>query len=112
MSAAAVEHPGSRNFHDASPGEVRAALIPEEQPDFDQQWRRAMAEATETLDLSTVFKILDSWRRRATTTAYLGHAGYRRMLIQAENTLRTGEPPPGSVPLDEVKAYIAERLGQ
>lgn len=112
MSAAAIEHPDLGNFADATPKQVRAALIPEEQPDFDHQWRQAMAEAAETFDLSTVVEIVDSWRRRATITTYLGHAGYRRMLIQAENTLRTGEPPPGSVPLEDVKAYIAGRLGQ
>jgi hypothetical protein len=112
MSAAAVERPGPGNFQDASPREVRAALVPEEQPDFDLQWQRAMTEATATFDLTEVFEILDSWRRRAAITTALGYAGYRRMLIQAENTLRTGNPPPGAVPLAEVKAYLAERLGE
>jgi uncharacterized protein DUF6247 len=35
---------------DATPAEVRAALIPEEAAGFDQQWREVMARATETLD--------------------------------------------------------------
>ena len=48
-------HPG-RLFVDASPAEVRAALIPEEAAEFDQQWREVMARATETLDLSEVLE--------------------------------------------------------
>jgi len=36
------------------------------------------------------------------------------MLAQAEHTLRTGEPPPGTVMhgADEVRALIEERLGR
>ncbi|WP_291411006.1 DUF6247 family protein [Actinophytocola sp.] len=112
MSAESVESPRRRDFKDASPREIRAALVPEERPDFDRQWQRIMAEAIESLDLTSVFTILDSWRRRATLTTSLGHGGYRRMLARAEQTLRTGEPATGSVPLDQVKAYIEERLGR
>jgi hypothetical protein len=43
--------------------QVRAALIPEEAAEFDQQWREVMARATETLDLSEVLATLESWRR-------------------------------------------------
>ncbi|MGH8966687.1 MAG: DUF6247 family protein, partial [Actinomycetes bacterium] len=50
---------------DASPAQVRAALIPEEAAEFDQQWREVMARATETLDLSEVLATLESWRRVA-----------------------------------------------
>jgi hypothetical protein len=112
MAAEAVDPRPARNFKDASPQEVRAALVPEEQSDFDQQWRRALAEAADSLDLTGVFRVLDSWRRRATTTAHLGHNGYRAMLARAEERLRTGELPADSVPLDEIRALIAERLGR
>jgi hypothetical protein len=112
MTAEAVEPSRQGNFADASPREVRAALLPEEQSDFDQQWRDALNGAAESLDLADVFQVLDSWRRRAWITTHLGHDGYRRMLARAERTLRTGEPEPGSVPLEEIKALIAERLGR
>jgi hypothetical protein len=112
VAAEAVEPPRPRNFHDASPREVRAAIVPEERPDFDQQWETALAEAAEAFDLTGVYRVLDSWRRRATITTHLGHNGYRQMLTRAEERLRTGDAPPDSVPLDEIKALIAERLGR
>src|SRR5689334_5403020 len=94
MSAEPIEPSPPRSFRDASPREVRAALVPEEQADFDQQWRTAMIEATESLDLADVSRILDSWRRRAAITTHLGHHSYRQMLARAERTLRTGESDP------------------
>lgn len=100
------------SFRDASPREVRAALIPEEQPDFDRQWRRTLREATDPLDRAEAHRVLDSWRRRAMITTHLGPLGYRNMLARAEETLRAGEPPADSVPLDEIKQLIAERLAR
>lgn len=50
-------------FADASPADVRAAVIPEEQTEFDQQWHELMARATENLDLTEVFDTLNEWRR-------------------------------------------------
>jgi hypothetical protein len=95
-----------RNFADASPREVRAALVPEEQPEFDQQWSEALSKAAESLDLTDLHATLDSWRRRAWTTEHLGHERYRNMLAKAERILRTGEPDPGSVPWSELKAEL------
>jgi hypothetical protein len=112
MSAEPVEPSLPRNFHDASPKDVRAALVPEEQPDFDRQWRSALADAADSLDLTEVLDVLDSWRRRATITNHLGHHGYRQMLARADRILRTGEPEPGSVPLEDIKELITERLGR
>ncbi len=90
---------------------MRAALIPEDIPEFDRQWRAVMATATETLDLTGVHRTLESWRRIAWLTTANGSDGYRRLLARAARTLRTGELPPDSVPLDQVKTLIAERLG-
>jgi hypothetical protein len=106
MAADAAEPSRARNFKDASPREVRDALVPEELPDFDRQWRKALTEAADSLDLTQVHKVLDSWRRRATITTHLGHDGYRNMLARAERILRTGEPEPGSVPWSELKAEL------
>jgi len=69
------------------------------------------ATATETLDLTGVHRTLQSWRRIAWLTTANGPAGYRRMLARADRTLRTGELPRDSVPLDQVKALLTERLG-
>jgi hypothetical protein len=106
MSAEAVEPPRPRNFKDASPREVMAALAPEERADFDRQWRQALAKAADSLDLADVLDVLDSWRRRATITNYLSHNGYREMLARADRILRTGEPEPGSVPWSQLKAEL------
>jgi hypothetical protein len=81
-------------------------LIPEEQADFDSSWRRALAEAAESLDLTGVQQTLDSWRRVAMITVAHGHEAHRRMLRRAEYTTRTGELPPGAVPWSELKAEL------
>lgn len=106
MSAEAIEQPRRRSFKDASPREIRAALIPEERPQFDRQWRAAMAEAAETFDLTGVDKTLQFWRLRATHIDELGHNGYRRWLAEIEQRARTGESPPGSVPWSQLKAEL------
>jgi hypothetical protein len=97
-------------FADGSPAQVRAALISEDVAKFDHQWQRVMATATQTLDLTGVHRTLESWRRVAWLTTANGAEKYRQILARAEHTLRTGELPPDSVPLDEIKAMIAERL--
>jgi hypothetical protein len=93
-------------FADATPAEVRAALIPEEVVDFDRQWSAAVARAAETRDQAALRETLECWRRHAWTTQALGHDDYRRMLAQAEHTLRTGETPAGTVPWSQLKAEL------
>ena len=44
----------SRDLIDAPPAVVRAALVPEDAERFDEQWRAAMAAATNSLDLGPV----------------------------------------------------------
>jgi hypothetical protein len=114
VAAASAREPEPRQvrppFADASPAEVRAALIPEDAVKFDRQWRAVMAAATETLDLTEVHDILDSWRRVAWLTQANGAEGYRELLARAEHRLRTGEMPAGGMTIEEVKAMIAERL--
>jgi hypothetical protein len=106
MSAEAVEPTPARSFKEASPGEIRAALIPEEQVQFDITWHTAMATAQETLDLSKVFEALESWRVHAALTDQLGHHGYREWLTRAERIARTGELPPGTVPWSQLKVEL------
>lgn len=106
MSAEAIEQPRPSDFRDASPREIRAALIPEEQVDFDVTWRAAMTKAAETMELTEVFETLQSWRHHAMITEELGHSGYRRWLAEAEQRARAGESPPGSVPWSQLKAEL------
>lgn len=96
---------GGPSFVDASPAEVRAALIPEEAAEFDQQWREVMARATETLDLSEVLQTLESWRRVARLTAAAGADRHREMYRRAA-ALLTGEDLPENEPLPSTKARL------
>jgi hypothetical protein len=41
-----------------------------------------------------------------------GPDGYRRILARPEETLRTGEIPPGAVKLEEIRLRIARRLAE
>lgn len=93
------------SFTDASPAEVRAALIPEEAAEFDQQWREVMARATETLDLSEVLETLDSWRRVARLTTSAGPDAHRAMYRRAAARL-TGEGIPANEALPRTKARL------
>jgi len=110
VSAAATPEPrqgrGGPSFADASPAEVRAALIPEEAAEFDQQWRQVMARATETLDLSEVLATLDSWRRVARLTAAAGAGAHRAMYRRAAGRLSGGD-----VPAEESLPRTKARLG-
>ncbi len=63
MTTAVACRPGRPPFADASPTQVRAALIPEDVAEFDRQWLAIIATATETLDLTGVHRTQESWRR-------------------------------------------------
>jgi hypothetical protein len=107
MTAGAFHEPrrAGWSFSDASPAEVRAALIPEEAAEFDQQWREAMGRATEMLDLSEVLETLDSWRRFARLTAAAGAEAHRTMYRRAASRL-TGEDVSTDEPLPRTKARL------
>lgn len=96
---------GAPSFAEASPAEVRAALIPEEAAEFDRQWREVMARATESLDLSEVLATLDSWRRVARLTAASGAEAHRAMYRRAAARL-TGEDVPAGEALPQTKARL------
>lgn len=93
------------SFADASPAQVRAALIPEEAAEFDQRWREAMAEATTSLDLAGVLALLDEWRLIARRTAARGADVHRALYRRAAERLTGAELPP-DMPLPEVKALL------
>ncbi|GAB3902213.1 hypothetical protein GCM10029964_092240 [Kibdelosporangium lantanae] len=92
-------------FADATPAQIRAALIPEEAAEFDVQWRAVMARATETMDLSEVLATLNSWRRVARQTSAVGAAAHRAMYHRAAAKL-AGHEIPANEPLPQVKARL------
>jgi hypothetical protein len=95
------QHP----FAEATPAEIRAALLPEEQPIFDREYGNALDVARSSLLLHELNNTLEVWRRIAWTTQE-DPAAHRRMLDQVEHAVRTGEKPPGTVPWTELKARL------
>jgi hypothetical protein len=86
-----------------APRAIRARLLPEEAGDFDREYRRVMAEATETLDLTPVLAMLRRWERAARLTEHDPQA-HRRMLRTAA-ALNAGEDVP-MVSWDQVKGDL------
>ena len=93
-------------FADASPAQVRAALITEDAAKFDRQWHDVMARATRELDLTEVLEILEAWRRVAWVTTATGPDRYRAIMQAAERRLRTGERPPGAISWSQLKVDL------
>lgn len=89
-------------FADASPAEIRAALVEDEQPRFDQDYRRALDAAQDSYSLEELERTLQWWRRTAALT-HSDPATYRRIRERAEHRAATGEVPAGSVTWNQVK---------
>jgi hypothetical protein len=102
----------SAPFAAASPAELREAILPEDVPQFDRSYREALDAAAETLRLDELEKFLAHWRRIASSATARGHDHWRAVLARAEHTLRTGEPPPGTVSEEEIEDLIRARLGR
>lgn len=76
-----------------SPLAIRASVLEEERPGFDRQFREAMADAAETLDLSGVEELLRAWQRIAELTARDGRENRRRILVKAVRVWRDRDKP-------------------
>jgi hypothetical protein len=74
----------------STPREIRAALRGPEVADFDREYRRTMADAAESLDLSGVMSMLRRWQRVARSTQDDPDA-HRRMLARADRLGAGGE---------------------
>lgn len=85
-------------------------MLPEEVGDFDHDYQRALKAAADTLSLDELQRTLEHWHRIARMTQ-ADPAAHRRMLLRAEQTLRTGVLPADSVSAEDVKALLRERLG-
>jgi Family of unknown function (DUF6247) len=68
------------------PRSIRGVLRPEEAGDFDREFRAAMAQATETLDLTGVLQLLERWRRVGESSR--DARAHRRMLAHADRLSR------------------------
>lgn len=85
----------------ASPGAIRAALLPVERATFDVAYEAALAESRESLDLTGLFKMLEHWRRVAVLQS--DPEGYRRVVRRAAQAL-TGEEVAADEPLEVTRA--------
>jgi hypothetical protein len=65
-----------------APRSIRDVLLPEEAGDFDREYRAAMAQATESLELTGVLQLLERWRRVAESSR--DAQAHRRMLRNAD----------------------------
>jgi hypothetical protein len=74
----------------STPREIRAALTGEETAHFDREYRRAMADAAESLDLSCVISMLRRWQRVA-WSAQVDPEAHRHMLACADELNAGGD---------------------
>ncbi|WP_410613702.1 DUF6247 family protein [Amycolatopsis sp. lyj-109] len=88
-----------------SPAAIRAALLPEDVPRFDQDYRRALDVAREALSLTDLVETLESWRRIAWSTE-ADPAAHRRMVEAAKLAQHTGEAPTGTRSWDSLKTEL------
>ncbi len=80
----------------ASPREIRAALHPEYRDPFDRDYRAALDQAGESLDLAPIMEVVEHWRMRSWVTR--DRAEHRRVVRRAAELL-TGEVPPEDEPV-------------
>jgi len=67
------------------PKAIRAALLPEDVADFDEEFRAAMDKATQTMDLSGVSEFVERWWRVAWSAT--DPEEHRAMLEHADQLL-------------------------
>ena len=70
---------------------IRAALLPEDVADFDQEFRAVMAEATSAMDLTVVASFIERWRRAARSA---GEPDEHRAMLDRARRLLAGEDVP------------------
>ncbi|MFD1045743.1 DUF6247 family protein, partial [Kibdelosporangium lantanae] len=88
-----------------SPAEIRAALLPEQQADFDIAYESALNEARSTLRLDALQHVLRAWRRMALLTEQEPDE-QREMLAARAEIQETGGPRPGSTPWGDLKTQL------
>lgn len=101
-AAGAAHDPAQLLSPGSSPQAIRAALLPEEVGNFDREYRREMAAAIETLDLTPVIEMLARWQLVARSSQ--DPQAHRRMLAHAAILNAGGDIP--RTPWDETKARL------
>ncbi|WP_189054015.1 DUF6247 family protein [Longimycelium tulufanense] len=95
----------------ADPHAIRASLSPNLAAEFDREWTLVLERVKQSMDLSAIHDLLNKWQH----TAYMemrDPGSYYRLLAKAEEILRTGKAPEGSISGEQMKALIRERLGK
>lgn len=107
---AAPKHP----YADASPAELREAILPEDRDRFDAHLRRTMDTVIDTLSLAPVDDFLTHWRLNARLVNHHGHDHWRGVLATADYINQHGHPPPGTVThtAAESRALVERRLAE
>ncbi|MFC5830340.1 DUF6247 family protein [Nonomuraea insulae] len=95
---------------DRSPRNIRACLPPADRGFFDRDYRRAMAKATEELDLGPVNALLAHWWHMARMKATGEYEAVLEQGARVQDQIERGEYVPGR-PLQEVLAERASQLG-
>jgi hypothetical protein len=89
MMPVPVAPDGGQPLSAITPRDIRSALIGSEVADFDSEYRRTMAEAADSLDLTPVLSMLVRWQRVA-LSARDNPDAHRHMLATAAR-LNAGE---------------------
>ncbi len=95
---------GDQPVSASTPREIRAALIGEEIAHFDREYRQAMTDAAESLDLSGVVSMLKRWQRVAWSTQDDPEA-HRQMLACADELNAGGDVT--TEPWQQTKARLS-----
>ncbi|MEU6410274.1 DUF6247 family protein [Microbispora sp. NPDC046933] len=95
---------------DRTPRNIRACLPPADRDYFDRDYRRAMAKATEELDLAPVNALLAHWWHIARMKATGDYETVLDQGARVHEQIERGEYVPGR-PLQEVLAERASELG-
>ena len=98
-------------FSDASPAEVREVLLPEERPQFEEQYRQALRVAAETYSFDALHQTMQDWRRIAWMT-HSDPEAHRLMLARADYTLATRKRAPAAASAREVRELLGEYAGR
>jgi hypothetical protein len=85
----------------ASPGTIRAALLPEDRELFDRAYAGALDQARQTYELTPVLETIEEWRRRAIIQS--DPEAFRRSVHRAAEYF-SGEPVPEDEPFGNTRA--------
>lgn len=97
-------------YGDATPAQLREAIAPERQADFDTSFQRALTATARTLSPRPLEEFLAHWRRLAWAQNHDGHDAWRLAMARADYTLATGgQRPPVDATITQIRRLLAER---